>query len=246
LNRLAEHIDHGLSSVEAEQAQLRPYVEDLRGVAATLNPAGGPTEKRQESFFELQRQFACSTKPIHQTFSKIMQSFACGLFVGGDDPDLPHDNLDLERFFRLPKSHERKIHGRHHAGTRIVHEGPTLVPTLDAHLNRQQPFSQEELFPYANAAIPTAQQESLHRRRVMRQARSLKCRPKLLLKLEQRYAGAQGLKGKGHHLRPTQRRNFVNGGHQEQVCREPLKEVESVLYGGAVDRCELGVEVRQI
>jgi hypothetical protein len=32
---------------------------------------------------------------------KVMTSFLPGLFVGGDLPDFPHDNLDLERFFRL-------------------------------------------------------------------------------------------------------------------------------------------------
>ena len=33
------------------------------------------------------------------------------------------DNLDLERWFRLPKSHERRIHGRRHAGIWIVQDG---------------------------------------------------------------------------------------------------------------------------
>ena len=44
------------------------------------------------------------------------------------------DNLDLERWFRLPKRHERRIHGRRHAGIRIVQDGPTLVLALDAHV----------------------------------------------------------------------------------------------------------------
>ena len=43
-----------------------------------------------------------------------MASFAAGLFVG-PVADLPEDNLDLERWFRKPKSHERRIHGRRHA-----------------------------------------------------------------------------------------------------------------------------------
>jgi 2,3-bisphosphoglycerate-independent phosphoglycerate mutase len=38
----------------------------------------------------------------------------------------------LERWFRLPKSHERRIHGRRHAGVRLVQTGATLVPALDA------------------------------------------------------------------------------------------------------------------
>ncbi len=66
-------------------------------------------------------------------FCWIMTSFELGLFAGGDNADLPRDNLDLERWFRQPKGHERRIHGRCPAGVRIVQEGPTLVLALDAH-----------------------------------------------------------------------------------------------------------------
>lgn len=64
------------------------------------------------------------------------------------------DNLDLERWFRLPKSHQRRIHGRRHAGVRIVQEGPTLVHALDAHLTHPSPFTVEDLLPYRNARVP--------------------------------------------------------------------------------------------
>ena len=53
-----------------------------------------------------------------------MLSFLPGLFVGEDKFEEIRDNLDLERWFRLPKSHERRIHGHRHAGMRIVLEGP--------------------------------------------------------------------------------------------------------------------------
>jgi hypothetical protein len=55
-----------------------------------------------------------------------MTGFCIGLFAGGDAWDQVQDNLDLERWSRLPKSHERRIHGRRHAGVRIVQEGPTM------------------------------------------------------------------------------------------------------------------------
>ena len=45
---------------------------------------------------------------------------------------MPRDNLDLERWFRVPKGHERRIHGRCHAGVRIVQEGATMLLALDA------------------------------------------------------------------------------------------------------------------
>ena len=80
-----------------------------------------------------------------------MISFRAGLFVGGDEVDRVQDNLDLERWFRLPKGHERRIHGHRHAGVRIVQEGPTLVLALDAHAAHPEPFGVEELLPYRTA-----------------------------------------------------------------------------------------------
>jgi hypothetical protein len=54
---------------------------------------------------------------------KVMISFLAGLFVGENKFEEIKDNLDLERWFRLPKSHERRVHGHRHAGVRIVQEG---------------------------------------------------------------------------------------------------------------------------
>jgi hypothetical protein len=119
--------------------------------------------------------------------ARTMAGFAAGLFVGGDDPDLPRDNQDLERWFRQPKGHERRIHGRCHAGVRIVQEGPTLLPALDAHLTHPQPFDVSDLLGYANARPPESQRDAIRRRRIMRQARSTKKRPGLLQSLERRY-----------------------------------------------------------
>jgi len=100
---------------------------------------------------------------------------------------LPTDNYDLERSFRLPKSHERRIHGHRHAGVRIVQEGPTLLPVLDAHARTNTLFTQEELRPYADAKPPACQTAAIYRRKIMRKARSTKKLPKLLQALETRY-----------------------------------------------------------
>jgi hypothetical protein len=116
-----------------------------------------------------------------------MGSFEPGLFAGGDLLVLPQDNLDLERWFRNPKGHERRIHGHAHAGVRIVQEGPTLVLALDAHLAHPEPFTVEDLQPYADAMAPPCQEEAIHRRRIMRLARSTKTRSALLTELEARY-----------------------------------------------------------
>jgi hypothetical protein len=136
---------------------------------------------------ELGRGFRDDPAPVRQHFGKLIASFAPGLLVGDDDPSLPTDNLELERAFRLPKRHERRIHGHCHAGVRIVQEGPTLLPVLDAHTRGQTPFPGEALLPYAHAKPPACQTAALHRRHIMRKARSSKKLPMLLRELETRY-----------------------------------------------------------
>lgn len=142
---------------------------------------------RQGRFQRLQQTLADQADPIARQMARTMAGFAPGLFVGPDDADLPRDNLDLERWFRQPKGHERRIHGRCHAGVRIVQEGPTLALALDAHLKHPTPFAIDDLLAYASAQLPEAQRDALRRRRLMRQARSPKARPLLLQSLERRY-----------------------------------------------------------
>jgi len=117
----------------------------------------------------------------------VMISFFAGLFVGEGKFEEIKDNLDLERWFRLPKSHERRIHGHRHAGVRIVQDGPTLILALDAHAAHAGPFTVEELLPYRTAREPPCQSDALNRRKIMRKARSKKKRPILLAELERRY-----------------------------------------------------------
>lgn len=124
---------------------------------------------------------------MHQQMAKVMASFVAGLFVGAGRFEQIQDNLDLERWFRLPKSHERRIHGHRHAGIRIVLEGPTLVHALDAHAVHPEPFTVDDLLLYRKAEEPRCQAEALHRRKTMRKARSTKKRPILLADLERRY-----------------------------------------------------------
>ena len=74
-----------------------------------------------------------------------------------------------------------------HAGIRLVREGPTLLPALDAHREHDGLFTAEQLYPYRDQPAPADQQAAEHRHRVMRRARSSKQRAKLLQQLEQRY-----------------------------------------------------------
>ena len=179
-----------MEHVQAEQETIREYVEDIDKVAATLESGGESCEQRKEKFKELIDRFERNEDPIHQHMATLMISFLAGLFVGAGKFEEIKDNLDLERWFRLPKSHERRIHGRRHAGIRIVQDGPTLVLALDAHMAHPGPFTADDLLPYRTAREPPCQREALNRRKIMKKARSKKKRPILLAELERRYREA--------------------------------------------------------
>jgi hypothetical protein len=170
------------------QKQVKGYVATIRKVDGLLDPATGRCAKRKRLYSALQRALLKDEDPICQQMGRVMASFQPGLFAGGDRGDWPRDNLDLERWFRLPKGHERRIHGRCHAGVRIVQEGETMMLALDAHRHHSHPFTEEELRPYRDAEVPDTQKEVIHRRKVMRAARSTTKRAALLRKLEERYA----------------------------------------------------------
>jgi hypothetical protein len=163
------------------------HVIELRLVYSTLDPAVGSMSKRKAYFDALVTAFHRFPSPLHEHMVGLMESFAPGLFVGDDDATLPDDNLELERSFRGPKGHERRIHGHAHAGVRIVYQGPTLLPTLDAHCRHPDPFTAEELLPTLHAEAPHCQRDAESRHRVMVRARSRKQRPILLADLEERY-----------------------------------------------------------
>ena len=149
-----------MEPVQAEQETIREYVEDIDKVAATLESGGESCEQRKEKFKELIDRFERNEDPIHQHMATLMISFLAGLFVGAGKFEEIKDNLDLERWFRLPKSHERRIHGRRHAGIRIVQDGPTLVLALDAHVAHPGPFTADDLLPYRTAREPPCQREA--------------------------------------------------------------------------------------
>ena len=187
LRRLAGCIDRGLALTQEIFNEVRSHADQVRRVGETLDTATAGCGERQTRFDILCDGFGREENPVRQHFAKLMTSFRPGLFAGGDAADLPRDNLDLERWFRQPKSHERRIHGRCHAGVRIVQEGPTLALTLDAHEHHPHPFNESELRPYRDAVSPSCQRDAIHRRKVMRKARSKKVRRFLLAELEARY-----------------------------------------------------------
>ena len=156
-------------------------------MATTLEPGTGDCTERQERFEELIDRFEATEDPIRHGMAAVMLSFLDGLFVGEEWFEEVVDNLDLERWFRLPKGHERRIHGHRHAGIRLVLEGATLVHALNAHESHPGPFTVGDLGPCRTAREPTCQTEARDRRKIMRTARSKTKRPILLAELERRY-----------------------------------------------------------
>jgi hypothetical protein len=190
LTRLAACIDRGLQAVATEQEELRGQVQEIRKIAATVDPRRGPSRQRRRRFRRLQRRLKASPDRRRRQMAVVMAAFVVGLFAGGDLAGVPLDNLDLERWFRLPKGHERRIHGHRHAGVRLVQEGATLMPVLDAHRGREVPYTAAELLSYRDAEPPHVETQAIGRRKVMRRARSRKQRPCLLAELEKRYHDA--------------------------------------------------------
>jgi hypothetical protein len=174
LQRLAACIDRGVAEVQEEHLIVRQHLQEIQRVAATLTSANGTAAVRQTQFTRLQEEFAGLDTPFYQHVAGVMAGFAAGLFVGGETLPCLQDNLDLERWFRQPKGHERRIHGHRHAGVRIVQEGPTLLLALDAHMTHPEPFTAHDLEPYQDASAPPCQVEALQRRKIMRKARSKK------------------------------------------------------------------------
>ena len=156
-------------------------------VAATLEPGTEDVTERQEAFEALIDRFEATEDPIRHGMAEVMISFLAGLFVGEEDYEEIKDNLDLERWFRLPKSHERRIHGRRHAGVRLVQRGRRWCMPWTPTRAHPEPFTVDELLPYRAAREPPCQTQALNRRKIMRKARSKKQRPALLADLERRY-----------------------------------------------------------
>lgn len=148
----------------------------------------GTPKQRLARFQKLKETFRLSGDPDRLDMAEMMNRWEPGLFAGGAKLKHLQDNLDLERWFRLPKAHERKIHGRKHAGVRIVQEGPSIMLVLDAHHSHPRPFTYDDLQPYLGATPSPEELEAVERRKIMRKAVSRKARGKLLTDLEESYA----------------------------------------------------------
>ena len=176
LDRLKGFIDRGVAEQQETFSRVRAYTAHVCDVMEILSVDEGASLAGRESLFaaKLAEFQSLADDKVYHAMAKMMASFQVGLFAGADLADYPQDNLDIERWFRAPKSHERRIHGHKHAGIRIVREGATLIPTLDAHAQHPGVFTQQDLAGFATATTPESQLASQQRHGVMKKARSKK------------------------------------------------------------------------
>lgn len=176
LARLGGFIEGGVADHRQSFARVQKYTQQVRQVINLVtNVRRLPVAERRSRFAAKIKTFQHrAADVVYRHFAKVMTSFRPGLFVGTKMTTYPRDNLDLERWFRCPKSHERRIHGHRHAGVRIVRDGPTLIPTLDAHASHPDVFTREDLFPFRFASAPSSQLAAQQRHAIMRQSSSKK------------------------------------------------------------------------
>jgi len=176
LQRLKGFLDRGMADQQVSFSRVQQYTEQVRQVMDLLTDPNEPLwAERETEFVAKMKAFQNhADDAVFSHFAKIMKSFQVGLFAGPKLTSYPRDNLDLERWFRSPKSHERRIHGHCHAGIRIVRDGPTLVPTLDSHSSHPGVFHREDLFAFRTASAPPSQLSSQQRHGIMRKSRSKK------------------------------------------------------------------------
>ncbi len=176
LDRLKGFIDRGVAEQQETFSRVRGYTDQVREVVEILSvEEGGSLSGREPLFAARRAEFeSFADDKIYQSMAKMMASFEAGLFAGIELTAYPYDNLDIERWFRGPKSHERRIHGHKHAGIRIVREGATLIPALDAHAQHSDVFSEQELTRFVGATAPASQLASQERHKIMKKSRSKK------------------------------------------------------------------------
>lgn len=174
LEQLQSCVEKGMHVYDQSKDEILDLLEIVIEVNNLLDPSHGSSEERKTKYHRKANMLAKRKKTNLKKMGKLMLRFEPGLFSGGDRIDLPTDNLDLERWFKKPKGHQRRVNGRKHVGVRIVYEGETLIPALDAHLELTQPLKASDLMKYENAKPPQNQVDGLRRRKIMSQASSKK------------------------------------------------------------------------
>ena len=106
LQRLQGFIDRGMADQQESFSRVQQYTEQVRQVMDLLTDPNEPLlAERETEFVAKMKEFQNhADDAVFSHFAKIMKSFQVGLFAGPKLTSYPRDNLDLERWFRSPKS----------------------------------------------------------------------------------------------------------------------------------------------
>src|SRR5438552_15547511 len=128
-------MDRGLAVAREAFKHVGQYIQDLRAVDRTLRPSDeAPEEERKAQFVVLWQEWESSADPAQPQLATVMSRLAPGLCVGGEAADFPEDHVDVERWCKRPKGHERRMHGERHVGVRLVRQGAAPTVALDGHV----------------------------------------------------------------------------------------------------------------
>ncbi len=191
MKRRAGGMDRGLEVARASLTHVRASVRDLHAVDRPLRPSDAVTGREREGRCRVQQEgWQASADPVYQPCATRLSRCEPGVCVGGETADVPADKVAWARWGTRPTGHARRLHGRRHAGMRIVQHGPTWLLALDAPVHHEGPWMADHLQPYGHTRVPASQQQAVERGKLMRKARSRKKRHALLADLENRYLNA--------------------------------------------------------
>jgi hypothetical protein len=142
--RLAGDSARGLRRVQAAPEEGQHQGAEGRAIHAPLALTRGSCAQRQAPGQACPKQWSRSDDPTRQHLGPGMASFEPGLLVGEDEANWPQDTLDLARWCRPPKGHERRMHGPRPAGVRRVQAEPPLLWALDAPREHPEPVRAED------------------------------------------------------------------------------------------------------
>ena len=172
--RLAACIDRGMAAVQAEHQSVRQPLQAIERVAATLLQTNGSATERQAQCTRLQEAFAGLATPFYH-------------HVAGGWPAVPQASSSVETRghasrttwiwsvgFESPKGTSDVSTGTGMRGCASCRKAPRSCWCWTAQVTHPEPCTAHDLEPYQDASAPPCQVEAIHRRKIMRKARSKK------------------------------------------------------------------------
>ncbi len=111
LQRLHGYIQRGLDRYDEDRIRIARPLGAVLVAWRLLHPKDGRRQPCRPMFHRFAEHFQDADEPSIHHIGATMLSFEDGLFSGGDDLDLPDDNLDLERWIKGPKAGQSRYIG---------------------------------------------------------------------------------------------------------------------------------------